>query len=32
VTVKDADGNPLPDAPFVLSRGDGYTRQGTPHI
>ncbi|EBL1041001.1 hypothetical protein D0V40_23150 [Salmonella enterica] len=23
VTVKDASGNPLPQAPFVLSRGDG---------
>lgn len=28
VTVKDASGNPLPQAPFVLSRGDGYTRRG----
>lgn len=26
VTAKDASGNPVPDAPFVLSRGDGYTR------
>ncbi|EIF6242024.1 RatA-like protein [Escherichia coli] len=26
VTVKDAAGNPLPDMPFNLSRGDGYTR------
>ncbi|ESE90721.1 outer membrane protein RatB, partial [Salmonella enterica subsp. enterica serovar Paratyphi B str. SARA56] len=32
VTVKDASGNPLPQAPFVLSRGDGYTRQGEKHI
>ena len=32
VTVKDANGNPLPDAPFVLSRGDGYTRQNVKHI
>lgn len=31
VTVKDASGNPLPDAPFVLSRGDGFTRQGVQH-
>lgn len=27
VTVKDAAGNPLPSAPFVLSRGNGYNRQ-----
>ncbi|MEB7740624.1 DUF823 domain-containing adhesin [Escherichia coli] len=26
VTVKDAAGNPMPDMPFNLSRGDGYTR------
>ncbi|EIC9285680.1 hypothetical protein LAT95_001569 [Salmonella enterica subsp. enterica serovar Infantis] len=32
VTVKDASGNPLPQAPFILSRGDGYTRQGEKHI
>lgn len=32
VTVKDASGNPLPGVPFVLSRGDGYTRQGSKHI
>ncbi|MEA1767142.1 DUF823 domain-containing adhesin [Salmonella enterica subsp. enterica serovar Minnesota] len=32
VTAKDARGNPVPDAPFVLSRGDGYTRQGEKHI
>ncbi len=32
VTVKDASGNPLPQAPFVLSRGDGYTRHGEKHI
>lgn len=31
VTVKDANGNPLPSAPFVLSRGDGYTRQDEKH-
>ncbi|WP_194206193.1 adhesion domain-containing protein [Superficieibacter sp. 1612_C1] len=31
VTVKDANGNPLPSAPFVLNRGDGYTRQGEKH-
>ncbi|MFP2832434.1 adhesion domain-containing protein [Citrobacter portucalensis] len=28
VTVKDAVGQPIPEAPFVLSRGDGYDRQG----
>ncbi|EED8299739.1 TPA: hypothetical protein JEL52_000684 [Salmonella enterica subsp. enterica serovar Solt] len=32
VTVKDASGNPLLQAPFVLSRGDGYTRQNEKHI
>lgn len=32
ITVKDASGNPLPGVPFVLSRGDGYTRQGIKHI
>ncbi|EFE09850.1 adhesion domain-containing protein [Citrobacter youngae] len=32
VTVNDASGNPLPGATFVLSRGDGYTRQGSKHI
>ncbi|ENA9697351.1 hypothetical protein ABG299_002891 [Salmonella enterica subsp. enterica] len=32
VTVKDASGNPVPEAPFTLSRGDGYTRQGEKHI
>lgn len=26
VTVKDAAGNPMPDMPFTLKRGDGYTR------
>lgn len=31
VTVKDASGNPIPEAPFVLTRGDGYTRQGEKH-
>ncbi|EPQ7634845.1 adhesion domain-containing protein [Escherichia albertii] len=25
VTVKDAAGNPMPDMPFNLNRGDGYT-------
>lgn len=25
VTVKDAQGNPMPDMPFTLNRGDGYT-------
>ena len=25
VTVKDAAGNPMPDMPFTLNRGDGYT-------
>ncbi|NUC24470.1 RatA-like protein, partial [Escherichia coli] len=32
VTVKDAQGNPLTDMPFKLSRGDGYTRTGEKHI
>lgn len=32
VTVKDASGLPLPSAPFVLNRGNGYTRQGNEHI
>lgn len=31
VTVKDPSGLPLPSAPFVLNRGDGYTRQGEKH-
>ncbi|WP_459349928.1 adhesion domain-containing protein [Pseudocitrobacter cyperus] len=31
VTVKDAAGNAMPDMPFVLSRGDGYTRSGERH-
>lgn len=31
VTVKDAGGNPLPNAPFLLNRGDGYTRQNVRH-
>ncbi|EAO2687930.1 hypothetical protein E2X65_22885 [Salmonella enterica] len=31
VTVKDAGGNPLPNAPFVLNRGNGYTRQNGMH-
>ncbi|TKU08192.1 hypothetical protein FDW86_09800 [Citrobacter sp. wls828] len=31
VTVKDASGNPVPEAPFVLSRGDGYTRSNVKH-
>ncbi|EKF5619774.1 hypothetical protein OZQ94_002530 [Salmonella enterica subsp. enterica] len=28
VTVKDASGQPIPEAPFVLTRGDGYDRAG----
>lgn len=32
VTVSDANGTPLPGTAFVLSRGDGYTRQGTRHV
>ncbi|WP_171923115.1 adhesion domain-containing protein [Salmonella bongori] len=28
VTVKDASGKPVPQAPFVLTRGDGYGRDG----
>ncbi|RXO45807.1 hypothetical protein D0525_09865 [Salmonella enterica] len=32
VTVKDASGAPLPQAPFVLTRGDGYTRKGEKHV
>ncbi|EBK1161159.1 hypothetical protein D4S63_23830, partial [Salmonella enterica] len=28
VTVKDASGNPIPESPFVLTRGDGYDRRG----
>ncbi|HCM1915817.1 TPA: hypothetical protein N3A33_001713 [Salmonella enterica subsp. salamae serovar 28:r:e,n,z15] len=31
VTVKDANGNPISQAPFVLNRGDGYTRQNEKH-
>lgn len=31
VTVKDAAGHPMPDTPFTLSRGDGYTRSGERH-
>ncbi|KAF0955155.1 adhesion domain-containing protein [Escherichia albertii] len=31
VTVKDAAGNPMPDMPFTLNRGDGYTRSGERH-
>ncbi|EPC2361039.1 TPA: DUF823 domain-containing adhesin [Citrobacter freundii] len=31
VTVKDANGNPVPQAPFVMSRGDGFTRQNVKH-
>lgn len=31
VTVKDASGNPVPEAPFVFTRGDGYTRQNEKH-
>lgn len=32
VTVKDASGMPLANAPFVLSRGDGYNRQGIKYV
>lgn len=32
VTVRDASGMPLANAPFVLSRGDGYDRQGDKFI
>ncbi|EGZ3875656.1 hypothetical protein AIB06_002237 [Salmonella enterica subsp. enterica serovar Elokate] len=32
VTVKDASGNPIPEAPFVLTRGDGYDRRGEKYI
>lgn len=28
VTVKDASGQPIPEAPFVLTRGDGFDRTG----
>lgn len=28
VTVRDINGQPIPEAPFVLTRGDGYDRQG----
>lgn len=31
VTVKDVNGNPVPQAPFVMSRGDGFTRQNVKH-
>ncbi|TGB85884.1 RatA-like protein [Escherichia sp. E3659] len=31
VTVKDSAGNPMPDMPFTLKRGDGYTRSGERH-
>lgn len=31
VTVKDSAGNPMPDMPFILKRGDGYTRSGERH-
>ncbi len=31
VTVKDSAGNPMPDMPFTLNRGDGYTRSGERH-
>ncbi|KLV66126.1 RatA-like protein [Citrobacter murliniae] len=32
VTIKDAAGNPMPDMPFTLNRGDGYTRSNEKHI
>lgn len=32
VTVKDAAGNAMPDMPFILNRGDGYTRSNEKHI
>lgn len=32
VTVKDSAGNPMPDMPFTLNRGDGYTRAGERHV
>lgn len=32
VTVKDSAGNPVPDMPFTLTRGDGYTRSNEKHI
>lgn len=31
VTVKDSAGNPMPNMPFTLKRGDGYTRSGERH-
>ncbi|RZM98625.1 RatA-like protein [Escherichia sp. E4694] len=31
VTIKDSAGNPMPDMPFTLGRGDGYTRSGERH-
>lgn len=31
VTVKDSAGNPMPEMPFTLKRGDGYTRSGERH-
>ncbi|ECG8258546.1 hypothetical protein FO131_14680 [Salmonella bongori] len=32
VTVKDASGKPVPQAPFVLTRGDGYGRDGDKYV
>lgn len=32
VTVKDAAGNPMPEMPFTINRGDGFTRQKEKHI
>ncbi|TLI83109.1 RatA-like protein [Escherichia sp. E2562] len=32
VTVKDAAGNPMADMPFILQRGDGYTRSEERHV
>ncbi len=32
VTVKDAAGNPIPEMPFTLGRGNGFTRQGEEHV
>lgn len=32
VTVRDAAGNPMPEMPFTLNRGDGFTRSGEQHV